>query len=65
MDMSIIDARIRLGTTEVWEITNPNNQAHPFHVHGDSFQILSRDSAPPLAHELGWKRSAGPPLSKT
>ena len=55
MDMSVIDARIRLGTTEVWEITNPNSQAHPFHVHGDSFQILSRDSATPSAHELGWK----------
>ncbi len=55
MDMSIIDQRIRLGDTEVWEITNPNNQAHPFHVHGDSFQILSRDGASPPAHELGWK----------
>ena len=55
MDMSIIDARIRLGATEVWEITNPNNQAHPFHVHGDSFQILSRDGATPTANELGWK----------
>ena len=55
MNMSVIDERIRLGTTEIWEITNPNNQAHPFHVHGDSFQILSRDGAPPPAHELGWK----------
>ena len=55
MDMSIIDARIRVGTTEVWEITNPNNQAHPFHAHGDSFQILSRDGATPTANELGWK----------
>ena len=55
MDMLVIDARIRLGTTEVWEITNPNSQAHPFHVHGDSFQILSRDGATPSAHELGWK----------
>ena len=55
MDMAIIDEQIRLGDTEVWEITNPNRQAHPFHVHGDSFQILSRDGAPPPAHELGWK----------
>jgi len=55
MDMAIIDQRIRLGDTEVWEITNPNTQAHPFHVHGDSFQILSRDGAPPPEHELGWK----------
>lgn len=55
MSMSVIDERIRLGTTEIWEITNPNNQAHPFHVHGDSFQILSRDGTPPPAHESGWK----------
>ena len=55
MDMSIVDARIPLGTTEVWEITNPNSQAHPFHVHGDSFQVLSRDGATPPAYELGWK----------
>ena len=55
MDMSVIDERIQLGATEVWEITNPNNQAHPFHAHGDSFQILSRDGVPPPAHELGWK----------
>ncbi len=55
MDMAVIDERIRLGDTEVWEITNPTNQAHPFHAHGDSFQILSRDGAPPPAHELGWK----------
>ena len=27
MDMSVIDARIRLGATEIWEITNPNSQA--------------------------------------
>ena len=55
MDMAIIDEQIRLGDTEVWEITNPNSQAHPFHVHGDSFQILSRDGSSPPAHELGWK----------
>ena len=24
-------------------------------MHGDSFQILSRDGSPPPAHELGWK----------
>ena len=55
MDMAVIDARINLGATEVWEVTNPNRQAHPFHVHGDSFQILSRNGGPPPAHEGGWK----------
>ncbi len=55
MDMDVINERIRLGDTEIWEITNPNNKAHPFHVHGDSFQILTRDGAPPPEHESGWK----------
>ena len=55
MDMAVIDERIRLGDTEIWEITNPNTQAHPFHVHGDSFQILSRDGVLPPANELGRK----------
>ena len=55
MDMNVIDQRIRLGDTEVWEITNPTSQAHPFHVHGDSFQVLSRDGLTPPEHELGWK----------
>ena len=55
MDMAVIDARINLGATEVWEVTNPNRQAHPFHVHGASFQILSRNGVPPPAHEGGWK----------
>ena len=27
----------------------------PFRVHGDSFQILSRNGVPPPAHEGGWK----------
>ncbi len=55
MDMDVIDERIRLGDTEVWEITNPTTQAHPFHVHGDSFQVLTRDGLTPPENELGWK----------
>ena len=55
MDMAVIDQQIGLGDTEVWEITNPNSQAHPFHVHGDSFQVLSRSGGAPSEHELGWK----------
>ncbi len=55
MDMNIIDQRITLGDTEIWEVTNPNVQAHPFHVHGDSFQILTRDGVPAPANEMGWK----------
>jgi len=55
MDMNVIDERIRLGDTEVWGITNPTTQAHPFHVHGDSFQVLTRNGLTPPENELGWK----------
>ncbi len=55
MDIDVINESIRLGDTEVWEITNPTTQAHPFHVHGDSFQILTRDGFAPPENELGWK----------
>jgi bilirubin oxidase len=55
MNINVINETIRLGDTEVWEITNPSTQAHPFHVHGDSFQILTRDGFPPPENELGWK----------
>jgi len=38
----------------VWEIVSIG-MAHPFHVHGASFRILSLEGAPPPAHLAGWK----------
>ncbi|MDD4885488.1 MAG: multicopper oxidase domain-containing protein [Thiomonas sp.] len=55
MDMARIDQRLRLGSTEIWEVVNQGHMAHPFHYHSTSFQILSRDGKPPPAHEAGWK----------
>jgi len=58
-DLGRIDEVIQLGDTEIWEITNTTGQTHPMHVHGDSFQILSRngsfENVPP--NERGWKDS--------
>jgi blue copper oxidase len=53
-DMARIDVETRLGTLEVWEIVSIG-MAHPFHVHGASFRILSLEGAPPPAHLAGWK----------
>jgi blue copper oxidase len=53
-DMSRIDVETKLGTTEVWEVV-AIGMAHPFHIHGASFRILSIEGAPPPAHLAGWK----------
>jgi blue copper oxidase len=55
MNMKVINERVKLGSTEIWTVANDGMMGHPFHVHGTSFQIFSRDGAPPPAHESGWK----------
>ena len=39
-DPNRIDAELEKGETELWEIT-ADEMAHPFHVHGTAFQVLS------------------------
>lgn len=55
MNMNRIDEEVTLGQIEVWKIINPNNMPHPFHIHGCSFKILSRNSLPCYANEKGLK----------
>ncbi|WP_081824853.1 multicopper oxidase family protein [Allgaiera indica] len=40
-DMGRIDAELKLGETELWRVAAPM-MTHPFHVHGCSFQVVSR-----------------------
>jgi FtsP/CotA-like multicopper oxidase with cupredoxin domain len=44
-DMACIDVETELGSLEVWEIVSIG-MAHPFHVHGASFRILSLGGVP-------------------
>ena len=53
-DMERIDVATKLGTSEVWEVVSAG-MAHPFHIHGALFRILSIAGAPPRAHLAGWK----------
>jgi FtsP/CotA-like multicopper oxidase with cupredoxin domain len=54
--MDRIDVTAKLGTAEIWEIAAGGMpMAHPFHVHGASFRILSKNGGKPAAHESGWK----------
>ena len=49
-----VDVTARLGTAEIWQIAS-TAMAHPFHVHGASFRILSNNGRKPAAHQSGWK----------
>jgi FtsP/CotA-like multicopper oxidase with cupredoxin domain len=54
--MDRVDVTARLGTAEIWEISSGGMpMAHPFHVHGASFRILSKNGRKPASHESGWK----------
>jgi FtsP/CotA-like multicopper oxidase with cupredoxin domain len=53
-EMHRIDFNPKLGSTEIWEVT-PNMMAHPFHVHGVTFRVLSIAGKPPPAHLAGDK----------
>ncbi len=53
-DIGRIDVETQLGTTEIWEIVSVG-MAHPFHVHGALFRVLSIEGAPPPPHLAGWK----------
>jgi blue copper oxidase len=53
-DMDRIDVETKRGTLELWEIGS-QMMAHPFHVHGTQFQILSLNGQVPPLHLQGWK----------
>ncbi|MGB3632502.1 MAG: multicopper oxidase domain-containing protein [Rubrobacteraceae bacterium] len=52
-DPDRIDARPRLDSTEIWEITA--DPQHPIHLHLVHFKVLSRNGRPPEPYEAGWK----------
>lgn len=53
-DMSRIDAEVALGSQEIWEIVSIE-MAHPFHIHGATFQTLTKGGKPAASHEAGVK----------
>jgi spore coat protein A len=48
-----MDARPRLGSTEIWELTS--GRSHPVHLHLVHFKVLSRNGRKPLPTDAGWK----------
>ncbi|PSN17089.1 copper oxidase [filamentous cyanobacterium CCP5] len=41
-----IDTQVQLDTVEDWEIINTGTMTHPFHVHTNKFQVISRNGQP-------------------
>jgi bilirubin oxidase len=39
-DMTRVDVQMRAGQIELWEVQNPTDMDHPFHIHGTQFQIV-------------------------
>jgi FtsP/CotA-like multicopper oxidase with cupredoxin domain len=56
-DVNRIDFQVPFGQTERWRFTTSGNAPHPVHVHGASFQVISRTRGRNrlFAWEAGWK----------
>jgi FtsP/CotA-like multicopper oxidase with cupredoxin domain len=56
-DMHRIDFRVPFGVTERWRLKTGGNAPHPVHVHGASFQVVSRTGGRgrTFPWEDGWK----------
>src|SRR5215212_10271692 len=52
-DPSRINARPKLGSTEIWEFYTDAH--HPVHLHLVHFKVLSRNGRKPLPTDAGWK----------
>jgi blue copper oxidase len=56
-DMNRLDFRVPFGVTERWRFNTGGNAPHPIHVHGASFQVVSRTGGRGTLQpwESGWK----------
>lgn len=52
--MDRVDERVNLDDSEIWEVTGAM-MAHPFHVHGVHFQVISRNGSAPQTRDKGMK----------
>jgi spore coat protein A len=55
---SRIDARPKLGSTEIWELATDAH--HPVHIHLIHFKVLSRNGGEPPPTDAGWKDTVDP-----
>ncbi|MDJ0591786.1 MAG: multicopper oxidase family protein [Pleurocapsa sp. MO_226.B13] len=48
-----LDTQVQLNTVEDWELVNTGVMDHPFHIHGNAFQVISRNGKPESL--LAWR----------
>jgi FtsP/CotA-like multicopper oxidase with cupredoxin domain len=70
MDHTRVDAVVKKGDVEIWEVSNESPFAHPFHVHGVQFLVLERKTqsaqgGPLPDYERGWKDTVNVNPSET
>lgn len=53
-DINRVDEQIQLGDVEIWELFS-EMMAHPFHIHGVHFEVLSRNGVAPGPLDQGFK----------
>lgn len=53
-DMNRVNLSAGLGTIEKWTV-RADMLAHPFHIHGVVFQVLSENGSRPRTENIGWK----------
>jgi FtsP/CotA-like multicopper oxidase with cupredoxin domain len=58
-----LDTQVQLNTIEDWEITNTEVMDHPFHIHNNAFQIISRNGQPESL--LAWRDTVLVPRGET
>ncbi len=49
----VIHTQVKLNTIEDWELINTGVMDHPFHIHGNAFQVISRNGQPESL--LAWR----------
>ena len=54
-DPKRIDAKPRLGETEIWTFQNSSSVTHPMHIHLVRFQVQERSNLQLSPGDLGWK----------
>ncbi|MGV2827318.1 multicopper oxidase family protein [Myxosarcina sp. GI1(2024)] len=58
-----LDTKVKLNTVEDWEIINTGVMDHPFHLHNNAFQIISRNGQPETL--LAWRDTVLVPRGET